>query len=1114
MASLDLATLMVRIEADISKALEGMEQVGEQSQKQADKTKTNWEAAGKALTDIGGTLTKAITVPLTAAATACVKLASDLTETLGKTEVVFGELSDSVIAWSETAVENMGLAQQTALDMASTYGDLGTSMGLTTNEAANMSMELVQLAADMASFKNISVERANTALQAVYTGETESLKAMGIVMTEANLNAFAMNEGLETTYSNMSQTEKVMLRYKYVMAQTTNAQGDFVRTGDSLANQSRKLVQNLKELGASFGKILEPAVTSIVSTLNNVVSWFRNLDDSWKRVIITIGEVAAVIPVVVLAIGTIITAVHSLNGAITTLLANPVVLAITTATAVIAALGIVMYNLCDAAEASTEGYEAFKKSLDESVKAKIDTSDIDDLDGKQVNITLDADTEKAIETAKGLISDLSEYSGEITIDGDPQKAQTALSNLQQAIEKAEAFMKIGGTAEEAEQVRVDLKAAIDGTKGIVAIGANADTVNALLDSLRKQSITIYAHFEPEQTYEETVDGLIAKTNELKGDKTAIGKFVIEEGTQDSIEEYIQGLADATTAVTEFDEQVSNLDAIIDRMQAEKEAAIVTQMLAQSQALYASYMSGNINYEQYNQGMAEIAQSANEARASIQSETEALKESNAVFADGKVDTVNWGTTYATAMGMSTDATNSYTVSTDQAAASIQALSSGTGSYYDATIAWTAIQQENINNTLAAAEAEKQYNAEMAQAKTDLEQTVAYQTESAEQAGKMARAYDNIYGAMAMGETASAAFNQTLEAYPALITELVDTTGSSVEILDEQTRNSIAAASGNAELQSASDYLTTSLANCNDPAQALEETMLAYPSVSSQVLESFSSITAGADVNMDRMGELWQYAKEAQTEALNALDQAETDYQSKTEAAQSTYTENMSAITSTYTAEEVAAIAKMCNDNGMELSEADVEAQTTTTAMMEGITEAVADGSPDAVEEVHTCVNGMITEADKLENGGSDSGKNLITGMISGIEDKEGSLYSKVRWVVSKAIEAARQESDSHSPSRKTKKLIGIPFAQGIETGIEEYMPTLLKSTKKNIGSIITAGTGVINSDYRTKPNAVTNIGKQGNTTINQTNNFTSRTLSPYEQQQQVKKMNKQLAEVFA
>ena len=1114
MASLDLATLMVRIEADISKALEGMEQVGEQSQKQADKTKTNWEAAGKALTDIGGTLTKAITVPLTAAATACVKLASDLTETLGKTEVVFGELSDSVIAWSETAVENMGLAQQTALDMASTYGDLGTSMGLTTNEAANMSMELVQLAADMASFKNISVERANTALQAVYTGETESLKAMGIVMTEANLNAFAMNEGLETTYSNMSQTEKVMLRYKYVMAQTTNAQGDFVRTGDSLANQSRKLVQNLKELGASFGKILEPAVTSIVATLNNVVSWFRNLDDSWKRVIITIGEVAAVIPVVVLAIGTIITAVHSLNGAITTLLANPVVLAITAATAAIVALGVAMYNLCDAAEASTEGYEAFKRSLDESVKAKIDTSDIDDLDGKQVNITLDADTEKAIETAKGLISDLSEYSGEITIDGDPQKAQTALSNLQQAIEKAEAFMKIGGTAEEAEQVRADLKAAIDGTKGIVAIGANADTVNALLASLRQQSITIYAHFEPEETYEETVQGLIDKTEELKGDKTAIGKFVIEEGTQDSIDEYIQGLADATTAVTEFDDQVSNLDAIIDRMQAEKEAAIVTQMLAQSQALYASYMSGNINYEQYNQGMAEIAQSANEARASIQSETEALKESNAVFADGQVDTVNWGTTYATAMGMSTDATNSYTVSTDQAAASIQALSSGTGSYYDATIAWTAIQQENINNTLAAAEAEKQYNAEMAQAKTDLEQTVAYQTESAEQAGKMARAYDNIYGAMAMGETASAAFNQTLEAYPELITELVDTTGSSVEILDEQTRNSIAAASGNAELQLASDYLTTALANCNDPAQALEETMLAYPTISSKVLESFSSITAGAEVNMGSMAELWQYAEEAQTEALNALDQAETDYQSKTEAAQTTYTENMSAITSTYTTEEVAAIAKMCNDSGMELSEAEVEAQTTTTAMMEGITEAVADGSPDAVEEVHTCVNGMITEADKLEDGGSDSGKNLIAGMISGIEEKEGSLYTKVRWVVSKAIEAAQQESDSHSPSRKTKKLIGIPFAQGIETGIEEYMPTLLKSTKKNIGSIITAGTGVINSDYRTKPNAVTNIGKQGNTTINQTNNFTSRTLSPYEQQQQVKKMNKQLAEAFA
>ena len=295
-------------------------------------------------------MTTLITLPLVAAGTAAVKMASDLTETLSKTNEVFKESANTVLEWSNNSIDNMGMAQQTALDMASSFGDMGTSMGFTTEEAANMSMQLVQLAADMASFKNISVERANTALTAIYTGETESLKAMGIVMTEANLEQFALAEGCKTTYKNMSQTEKVMLRYRYVMAMTTNAQGDFVRTGNSLANQTRKLGENIKQTATSFGKLLEPAITSIVSSLNKAVSWVDNLSDSTKRGILIAAEIVA-------AIGPVLLAITAVKSALALLSANPIVLGITAVGAALAALTVLVANAQTEIEGLAEAHE-------------------------------------------------------------------------------------------------------------------------------------------------------------------------------------------------------------------------------------------------------------------------------------------------------------------------------------------------------------------------------------------------------------------------------------------------------------------------------------------------------------------------------------------------------------------------------------------------------------------------------------------------------------------------------------------------------------------------------------------------------------------------------------
>ena len=123
--------------------------------------------------------------------------------------------------------------------MASLFGDMGTSMGLPTDAAAKMSMSLTGLAGDLASFKNLSLDEVQTALAGVFTGETESLKRLGIVMTETNLDAYALANGFGKTTNEMTQAEKVQLRYAYIMEMTKNAQGDYARTADGTANSIR-----------------------------------------------------------------------------------------------------------------------------------------------------------------------------------------------------------------------------------------------------------------------------------------------------------------------------------------------------------------------------------------------------------------------------------------------------------------------------------------------------------------------------------------------------------------------------------------------------------------------------------------------------------------------------------------------------------------------------------------------------------------------------------------------------------------------------------------------------------------------------------------------------------
>ena len=268
------------------------------------KASSKLKAFGKSATRIGKDLSLKLTLPIALAAGASIKFASDFQESLNKVDVSFGKSSNAVKEFAKTTLDEFGVAEGSALDMAAMFGDMSTSMGLSTAKAAELSTSMVGLAGDLASFKNIGVEQATTALAGVFTGETETLKKLGIVMTEANLKLFALDQGIQTNIKNMTQAQKVTLRYQYILSQTGNAQGDFKRTQEGAANQMRIFTEGLKELGVEFGQVLLPAFTKIVKFANNLIKKFKGLSDNTKKVIVVVALLVAAIGPVLIAIGT------------------------------------------------------------------------------------------------------------------------------------------------------------------------------------------------------------------------------------------------------------------------------------------------------------------------------------------------------------------------------------------------------------------------------------------------------------------------------------------------------------------------------------------------------------------------------------------------------------------------------------------------------------------------------------------------------------------------------------------------------------------------------------------------------------------------------------------
>lgn len=198
--------------------------------------------------------------------------ASDIQEVQNVVDTAFGEMSYKAEEFAETAIESFGMSKLSAKQTASTYMAMAKSMGLSMDTASDMAIEVAKLTGDVASFYNLDQETAATKLKGIFTGETEALKDLGVVMTEVNLQEYALSKGITKQYSAMSQSEKVMLRYEYVTNALSDASGDFVRTQDSWANQTRILSERWKEFMSEIGSSLITVLTPLLQLLNGIVS--------------------------------------------------------------------------------------------------------------------------------------------------------------------------------------------------------------------------------------------------------------------------------------------------------------------------------------------------------------------------------------------------------------------------------------------------------------------------------------------------------------------------------------------------------------------------------------------------------------------------------------------------------------------------------------------------------------------------------------------------------------------------------------------------------------------------------------------------------------------------
>lgn len=288
---------------------------------------------GSKISGFGNMMYNNVTVPIVNVVKDSIMMRSDLTESFNVIDTVFGKSSDEVKDWSDNLMQDFGMTKLRALDYVGSMGAMLEASGLNAKQTKTFSKSLVELTGDMSSFYNLSHEEVWEKIRAGISGETEPLKSLGINMSVANLEAYALSKGINKAWKEMSQAEQVNLRYNYLMEKTKKVQGDFSKTSDSFANRLRLLSGEWDNLKMAIGEKLLPVAEK---ALDFFVKFKERIQDipGIGKMAAGLAIVAAVIGPLAVLFGTVITVIGGFI-AVVSAIGAPIL-------AAVAAVGIIL----------------------------------------------------------------------------------------------------------------------------------------------------------------------------------------------------------------------------------------------------------------------------------------------------------------------------------------------------------------------------------------------------------------------------------------------------------------------------------------------------------------------------------------------------------------------------------------------------------------------------------------------------------------------------------------------------------------------------------------------------------------------------------------------------
>jgi len=523
-----------------------------------DRAKTSlgkFAAVGEGFKAVGTSLTRNVTVPLAIASAGIYKLVqagSTLQESISKTNAVFGSNARAVQDWSRTTSAAFGISQQQALEAAGTYGNLFRAFGLGSKQAQEMSQNLVELAADMASFNNVPIDDALTALRSGLSGETEPLKRFGVALTDARLKEEALRLGLiETTSGTLPIAIKSQAAYALILKDTALQQGDVARTSQGFANQMKFLQAEVSNVKAQIGTALLPVVLQLVDVLRaDVVPLVQRFADYMTNLSPKVIDVALKIGLFVAAVGPLLFIFGTLIGSIKTFID---VFKILNLTFLLSPVGLVIAGLVALSIVVIRAWktsDTFRQGI-----AKLGNAFIGFVEGA-INYAIKG-LNFFIQTINKVIRGLKFFGVDIEEIGEI--SEVAFGRL--SFSAVEAKNSMGALAAQTDTLGMNVADQVvpaidDMNQGLnessTAMGKAKDAaksaaqaiVDNLEDSLRKA--------------ESALEDIKGKFNDFKG---AIGNTItgiLNFGKAAESEDFLKGLADQATKATLFADKVKQL----------------------------------------------------------------------------------------------------------------------------------------------------------------------------------------------------------------------------------------------------------------------------------------------------------------------------------------------------------------------------------------------------------------------------------------------------------------------------------------------------------------------------------------------------------------------------